>query len=123
MKNPDFYLSSAREYLPLSYPRACYADARLRDSNRDDYMLVRINPPLIGQRFGLGNSDVDRLILSTRHQGYTLFPVTEWPSHVYVSRIVNQSILECNHFQKQDVELIAWALIFRTAKEAADLCR
>jgi len=95
MENPDFYLSSAREYLPLSDPRACYAEARLRDSNRDDYMLVRINPPLIGQRFGLGSSDVDRLILSTRHQGYTLFPVTEWPSHVYVSRIVNKSILEC----------------------------
>jgi hypothetical protein len=82
-------------------------------------MLVGIDPPLIGQQFGMGSLDICDLILSTRHQGYTLFPVTEWPSHVYVSRILDESILGTSYIDTEKVELIAWGLIFPTAEEAA----
>lgn len=92
--------------------------ARLRDPVRDDYMLVEIEPALIGQPFGLGDRDISRLILSTRHQGYTLFPITEWPSHVYVTRILDEAILQTSSFTKEQIELIAWARIYRTLKEA-----
>jgi hypothetical protein len=118
MVSPDFFLSSAGEYRPLSQPRACWTKARLRDPVRDDYMLVEIEPVLLGQPFGLGGKDISRLILSTRHQGYTLYPVTEWPSHVYVARILDETVLQTLSFTKVQVELIAWALIFRTVEEA-----
>jgi hypothetical protein len=81
-------------------------------------MLVEIEPTLLGQPFGLGDRNVSRLILSARHQGYTLYPITEWPSHVYVSRILDETILETLVFTKEQVELIAWAMIFRTMEEA-----
>jgi hypothetical protein len=92
--------------------------ARLRDPVRDDYMLVEIEPVLIGQRFGLGNRDISRLILSTRVQGYTLFPITKWPSPVYVARILDETILQTFSFVKEQVELIAWATLYRTLEEA-----
>lgn len=38
--NPNFYLTTAGEYKLLSKPRACWFVRRLRDINRDDYMLV-----------------------------------------------------------------------------------
>ena len=47
-------------------------------------MLVKIDPPLVGQQFGLGPKDVDMLVLAARLEGQTLFPVTEWPCPVYV---------------------------------------
>ena len=123
MAAADFFLSSAGEYGPLSQPRACWTKARLRDPVRDDYVLVEIEPVLLGQSFGLGGRNISRLILSTRHQGYTLCPVTEWPSHVYVSCILDESILETLFFTKEQVELIAWAIIFRTMEEATAYAR
>lgn len=118
MINPDFFLSAAGEYRPLERPRACRAKARLRDLVRDDYMLVEIEPTLLGQTFGLGDRDISRLILSTRYQGSTLFPITEWPSHVYVTRILDETVLQTLSFTKSQVELIAWAVMFRTLEEA-----
>jgi hypothetical protein len=76
---PDFFLSSAGESELLSEPRACWSRARLRDQVRDDYMLIQIEPPLIGQQFGLGDKDISQLIISARLQGDTLFPVSHWP--------------------------------------------
>jgi hypothetical protein len=119
MAPPDFFLSSAGNYNPLSEPRTCWVTARLRDPVRDDYMLVEIQPVLVGQIFGLGDRDISRLILSTRYKGSTLFPITEWPSHVYVTRILDEATLKTLFFTKDQVELIAWAMIFSTLKEAA----
>jgi hypothetical protein len=122
-RSPDFFLSSAGEYKLLSEPRACWGKARLRDNLRDDYMLIEIEPPLMGQGFGLGGNDITKLIISTRHQGYTLYPITEWPSFVYVIRILDEAILKTLFFSKDQVELIAWAMIFPTREAAADHVR
>jgi len=116
---PDFYLSSAGEYQPLTEPRGCWQKARLRDPARDDHMLVEIDPPLIGQSFGLGGKDITQLIVSGKHQGDGLFPITAWPLSVYVARILDDSIVKTGSFTRGQVELIAWAMIFRTFDEAA----
>lgn len=118
MATPDFFLTSAGEYGPLSQPRACWAKARLRDPTRDDYMLVEIEPVLLGQSFGLRDQDISCLILSTRYQGCSLFPVTAWPAHVFVARVLDKAILQTLSFNKDQIELIAWAKIFRTFEEA-----
>lgn len=118
MSEPDFFLSSAGEYRPLTRPRACWIKARLRDPVRDDYMLVEIQPVLVGQSFGLGDQDISRLILSTRFQGFTLYPITEWPSNVYVTRILDEDVLRTFSFTKEQIELISWAALFQTLVDA-----
>jgi hypothetical protein len=121
---PDFFLSTAGESNDCVPPRACWAKARLKDisigqeKRRDDYMLVEVDPPVIGQRYGLGGDDISALILASRLQGFTLFPVNEWPCPVYVTRSVDENILRTRTFDVGQVELIAWGWIFRTLDEA-----
>jgi hypothetical protein len=117
-RSPDFFLSTAGEYEPLSGPRACWAKARLRNAVRDDYMLIQIKPVLIGQSFGFGDKNITQLIISARVEGYTLYPITLWPVPVYVSRIVDDAILVTLSLHHNQVELIAWGTIFRTLEEA-----
>lgn len=117
-KRPIFYLTTAGEYKLLSKPRACWFAKRLRDINRDDYMLVTIDPPLIGQPFGLGDTDIEYLILSTRHQGSSLYPVKEWPTSVYVARIRDRSLIEEGSFVPNQIELIAWGEILNNLEKA-----
>lgn len=119
MTNPEiFYLTTAGEYSLLSRPRACRVLRRLRDDRRDDYMLVEITPALIGQSFGLGAQDVTKLILSTRHQGHTLFPIDEWPVYVYVARPVEEKVIEAGVFGREQVQLIAWGMLFQNYEDA-----
>jgi hypothetical protein len=61
-REPDFFLSAEGERVDLSEVRACSIEKRLRDRVRDDYLLVRIEPPLIGQSYGLGARDNVELI-------------------------------------------------------------
>lgn len=115
---PDFFLSAAGENEGLASPRACWKKARLKDPVRDDHMLVEIEPPLIGQGYGLGGQDITNLILSARHEGFSLFPVKEWPCHVYIARILDDTIARTLAFTRNQVEVIAWGMIFRTLDEA-----
>ena len=118
-QNPDFALcTEGRD--DLSYPRACWRRKRLRDNIRDDYLLVDIAPPIIGQRYGLGGRDITQLILATRHQGVTLFPVNEWPAYVYVYRILDEALLNQETFEANQVAMIIWGMIFRSLSEASD---
>ncbi len=115
---PDFYLTTAGEYHPLTEPRACWTSRRLQDDIREDYMLIEFDPPLIGQSFGLGDKDIDQVLIATRLQGFSLYPPTEWPIPVYVIRILESAIAAAGRFGKEQVELIAWGMLFRTREEA-----
>jgi hypothetical protein len=115
---PDFYLSTAGEYEPLAVPRACWNISRLRDGVRDDWMLVAIAPALEDQRFGLGATDVQHLIIGTKIQGQTLFPVSQWPAYVYVARVLDDAVLRGREFTRHQVELIAWGALYRERDEA-----
>lgn len=116
----EFYMSAAGEYEPLAAPRACWQHARLRDDVRDDHMLIDIDPALDGQRFDLGAGDITQLIISARHRGQTLYPISEWPFFVYIARILDKAVLRSHAFKREEVELIAWGTLFRTREEATD---
>jgi hypothetical protein len=109
---PDFVLDPTDSGDPDEL-RACWIEARLRDASRDDYMLVRIDPPLIGQPYGLGDRDIHRVLLATRHAGRTLFPVTEWPAFVYVIRILDNAILKTKQFSPNQVQMIRWGVLLK----------
>lgn len=115
---PDFYLSTAGEYKGLAVPRACRIEARLSDKVRVDHLLVRIDPTLIGQEFGLGSRDIERLVLTVIFDGQALFPIREWPAHVYVSRILDESVVATRTIESGQVQIIAWGTLFQTSAEA-----
>src|SRR5262249_59946606 len=83
----DFFLVSSEGYR-WGEPRRCSLIRRLRDERRSDLMLVRIDPPIFGQEFGLGAQDVNVLILAPRLEGYSLFPISNWPCPVHCVRLV-----------------------------------
>lgn len=115
--SPDFFLDLT-EAANLAELRACYARDRLKDNSRDDYMLVNVDPPIFGQKYGMGGKEISHVLLATRHRGYTLFPVTEWPAFVYVTRILDESILATKSFTANQVELISWGVLYRSEAEA-----
>jgi hypothetical protein len=120
MTNPhQFFMSTAGEYGPLASPRACREKGRLRDDFRDDHMLIEIDPPLDGQRFGLGAREIKQLIISAHSLGQTLYPIVAWPCYVYVVRILDEAVLETRAIRPEQVELIAWGVLFRTLEEAS----
>jgi hypothetical protein len=57
-------------------PRACWIKARRRYGIGMDCMLVAVEPPVIGQPYGLGNGDIYYLLLATMWQG----PISQWPT-------------------------------------------
>ena len=119
MTKPDFYLASSEGY-GMEEPRRGFAVRRLRGDVRDDYLLVRIEPPVIGQPFGLGAHDIDHVILATRHAGESLFPMRRWPVFVHVARplvpIEGRDVLH-----DDEMEVIPWAEIYKTEGTARRL--
>ena len=116
---PDFFLSAAGEMRgDLGLPRACWVKHRLKDQVRDDHLLIEVDPPVIGQKYCLGNEDITELIISARLQGFSLSPVSHWPCPVYISRILDETIEKTLVFIKDQIEIIGWGMIFRTLEEA-----
>src|SRR5262249_12105896 len=115
---PDFFLTSARESPVLEIPLACWIRGRLEDAVRADHLIVDIAPALLGQRFGLGGSELGRVILSEKHVGDSLFPISVWPCPVYVSRSLDDRIFDSDRFEVRQVEMIAWGVITQSRDEA-----
>lgn len=101
----------------MECPRRCRPIRRLYGENRDDYLLISIDPPLNGQVLGLGERELDQVIVATRHRGESLFPITRWPVSVHVARLLvpfeGQFVVRDN-----EVESIAWAELYPTEEAA-----
>jgi hypothetical protein len=101
----------------MEEPRRCFAVRRVRGDKRDDYLVVRIEPPVVGQPFGLGGQDIDHVILATRHVGESLFPIQRWPVFVHVARPL-VPIEGRDMLHDGELESIAWAEIYQTEDAA-----
>jgi len=116
-RRPDFFLASSEGY-NLTEPRGCWRIKRLSAPKRNDLLLVKVNPPLDGQKYGKGDQGIDRLILATRHQGASLFPITEWPVFVHVARSLVENPQERDRLNDDEFESIAWAELYRSEENA-----
>ncbi len=116
MEAPDFFLASSEGY-GLEVPRRCHRIRRIRGRSGDDYLLVRVDPPIIGQRYGLGGQDIDRVVLATRHEGESLFSITAWPVCVHVARMIREPE-ERDTMTREDLEEIGWAELYKTEDDA-----
>jgi len=114
---PNFYLASSESY-NLSEPRKCYTIKRISGQYRDDYLLIKIDPPIIGQLYGLGDQDIDKVIVATRHEGFSLFPITKWPVYVHVARLLIDNPESREKIYSKEIKEIGWAELYETEAAA-----
>jgi len=114
---PDFYLVSTEGY-EMESPRRCWRVKRLKTDNRDDLLLIRIAPPLFGQKYGMGDRDINVVLIAPRHSDASLFPIHEWPLHVHVARLLIENPENCDVLRDEEFESIAWAELCRTEEDA-----
>lgn len=117
MNDPDFFLASSDGYR-LEEPRSCRRIKRVSSDSRNDLLLVKIEPPLIGQPYGLGGRDIDMLLVATRHKGDSLFPIKKWPVFVHVARLLIANPEEREQIHDNEFESIAWAELYATKAAA-----
>lgn len=117
MDRPDFYLASSEGYR-LEEPRSCKRIKRVSSDSRDDLLLVKVDPPLIGQSYGLGGRDIDILLVATQHKGDSLFPINKWPMFVHVARLLIENPEQREQIHDNEFESIAWAELYRTKEDA-----
>lgn len=116
MSDPDFFLASTEGY-GLDEPRRCWRIKRLAMEGRRDLLLIRIEPPLIGQKYDLG-VDLDTVVVATRHREASLFPIQQWPVYVHVARpLVDHPELR-DTLLPEELASIAWAELYRTEEDA-----
>src|SRR5690349_8843569 len=104
---PTCFLASS-DSNALQEPRRCTPIKRLRSDHRDDLWLARIDPPLIGQAYGLGGEDIDTVLVATRHVGASLFPVDAWPVYVHVARPLVRDLEGRERIHDREFESLAW---------------
>lgn len=106
---PDFFLVSTDLREPYE-PRACYIVKRLRSELRDDLALVEIEPPLPRHIYETSD-DIQWLILGSRHEGTSLFPVSEWPLAVYICRLKGHGKPETEAIASETLAILDWGEI------------
>lgn len=119
MMTPDFYLASTEGY-DLEKPRKCWIIKRLKTIDRNDLLLIHIEPPLMGQKYGLGGRDIDCVIVVTRHKRDSLFSDTSWPVDAHIARLLIHLPDDKLELESSDFELIAWAELYKAEKDAID---
>jgi len=107
----DFYLVSTELREPYE-PRACHIIKRLCSELRDDLALVEVSPPLPFYIYDSAE-DLIRLIIAARHEGTSLFPVSEWPLAVYICCFKEQGNLDQGVIRSEDLTILDWGEIRR----------
>lgn len=116
-KNQTFYLSSM-ESVRFAPVRRCRLVRRLRFETGKDCAIIEVSPPVVGQDFNQG-SDIHQLLVACRHEGATLFPISEFPLFVSVGLVSKDVAPSAEVIAKDDVAVIAWGELYPTAEAAA----
>lgn len=111
----DFFLGSWDNRGDFARPRACWLVARLQMENGPECVLVEINPPVIGQPYGLGDKDLTTLILTPRWKG-THFEKSFYPMPVLIYRILKA--IDDRIVRLPDVRMEAWGEVYPTLEGA-----
>jgi hypothetical protein len=116
----SLYLTSYDLEPPLA-PRRCAILRRARYGARDDFALVAVDPQFEAGELRRGQP-VRVVAVASRHQGYSLFPITEWPLHVYVCVPEDgQSEWPMEpHTPLPKLTIVIWGLLHRTRPPGAD---
>lgn len=117
---PAFFLGSSEHRGEWARARSCWVIDHKSMENGRDCVLIEIAPPIIGQLFGLGDNDIDKLILTSRWSDSGFPAVTIGAMPVLIYRILNLRVLSEFSLRDSDVELTAWGEIYPTLKAAEE---
>lgn len=110
--NIDVFFMTSSEDSKLKQLRRCIPIKRFHAPNRDDYLLIRVTPPLEGHWYGISSGNITELVIATRHKGVSLFPVKKWPVSVYVLRPLINDPEHKDTLRDDELTLIGWAEIY-----------
>lgn len=116
-EHPDFYLTSSEGY-GLEEVRECYKERRLMNGHPDGYMLCEIDLPIVGQPYGLGGQDIHRIVIASRHSGYSLFAINDWPVYVHVARLTRNLSDDKFVIAENDIKSIGWGEVYDSSAAA-----
>lgn len=105
----DFYLAPYDPEQTFK-PKDCLIEHRLAAHNRDDFLLVKVNPPF---EYENGTVLVDEVVLGVRFQGDTLFPINNWPMHVHICNILNHQNIMNGKVTAKDLTITYWGLLYQ----------
>lgn len=108
-RDPDFYLASS-EWKRLTTPRRAWVLARVAWTGPQEMLLVKIDPPIVGQPFGMGGEDLDNVLLAPRHRGERLTEPATWPVSVFIVRPLDDPLVGA--VGPERVENLAWGEIY-----------
>ncbi len=111
-----FYLSSLESSL-FEPTRECTFVKKLSFDTGKECALVRLSPKVVGQSFGTGE-DLEFFVLSNRHEGETLFPVSVFPCFVFITKPLIENIESKNEIDKSDLEIVGWGELYRSKDDA-----
>lgn len=114
---PDVYYLSSLDSKLLKETRECVFVRRMHFDSGKEIVLAKIDPPLLGQKFGL-YEDVDTVIFANRHKGESLPPVANFPCFVFVARPIRHHIEMLDVIGTDDVEIVGWGELYRTRTDA-----
>jgi len=82
-------------------------------------MLIKIEPPLPFYLLNTQN-DVSEVIIATRFEGDTLFPISNLPLSVYVCDFASERITEDGFINSDNLRIIDWGEIFQQGYRLID---
>lgn len=118
VKLPDFFLGSSEHRDDWATARACWVMAHPRMEDGAKSVLVEVDPPVIGQPFGLGDKDITSLILAPRWKGSKLEETVYRPVPVLIYRIVRPGAGADGVIRGPDIKLTAWGEVYPTLEAA-----
>jgi len=116
MTMKTYYLSSL-ESKRFALTRECIFIKKMRFDTGKECALVRLRQGVIGQDYGSADT-LELFILSNRHEGENLFPVTSFPCFVFITRPLIDDIEHHDQISSDDVEIIAWGELYRSKHDA-----
>lgn len=109
-----YFLSSLDSELLKQVRKCSFIDQVFFDSGKK-CALARVEPPIIGQPFGI-LEDIDKIIITNRHEGEDVYDVVEFPCFVFVCIPTVDTLSEIQ--TKDDLRILAWGELYRTYSDA-----
>lgn len=116
MSQERYFLSSL-ESTAFGATRECTFLKRLRFDSGKECVLAELTPPVIGQQFGVAQ-DIRFVVLASRHEGYMLTPIVEFPCFVFIARVLAVDLENVSVISSGDLEVLAWGELYRTRLDA-----
>ena len=116
MAGETYYLSSL-DSLRFEPVRKCRFERTLAFDSGKAAVEVRLDPGVVGQEFDR-DSDIVNVVLSARHEGTSVDPVSEFPCFVFIAIPRAGFDRLKTPIRSDDLQVIGWGELYRTRADA-----